>query len=80
MLTLKQDNERLQRQVEHHSAVSSPHHTVDRRSSYRRSPADEASVVTGMGNEISFIFFPPSLQHINNKFIAFFSRLHAGIG
>lgn len=79
MLTLKQDNERLQRQVEHHSAVSSPHHTVDRRSSYRRSPADEASVVTGMGNEISF-FFRPSLQYINNKFIAIFSRLHAGIG
>ena len=26
MHTLKQDNERLQRQKEHHSAVSSPHH------------------------------------------------------
>lgn len=48
MLTLKQDNERLHRQVEHQSAASSPHHTVDRRQSHRRSPADEAPVVTGM--------------------------------
>ncbi|XP_032794996.2 neuron navigator 2 isoform X2 [Daphnia magna] len=45
MLTLKQDNERLHRQVEHQSAASSPHHTVDRRQSHRRSPADEAPVV-----------------------------------
>ncbi|XP_046655856.1 neuron navigator 2-like isoform X5 [Daphnia pulicaria] len=46
MLTLKQDNERLHRQVDQKSAVSSPHHTVDRRGSHRRSPADEASVIT----------------------------------
>jgi hypothetical protein len=54
MLTLKQDNERLHRQVDQKSAVSSPHHTVDRRGSHRRSPADEASVITG----ISKLEFP----------------------
>ena len=58
MLTLKQDNERLQRQVEHQSAVSSPHHTVDRRTQ-RRSPADEASVITGKFHLNLFCF-----QHI----------------
>ena len=44
MLTLKQDNERLQRQVEQQSAVSSQHHTFDRRTQ-RRSPDDETFVI-----------------------------------
>ena len=30
ILTLKQDNERLQRRIDHQSAASSPHHTMDR--------------------------------------------------
>lgn len=55
MLTLKQDNERLHRQVDQKSAVSSPHHTVDRRGSHRRSPADEASVITGR-SKLEFLY------------------------
>ena len=47
MLTLKQDNERLQRQAEHQSATNSPLHTVDRRVSQRRTPTDETLSVSG---------------------------------
>lgn len=50
MLNLKQDNERLQRQVEHQSASSSPHNTVDRRDGQHRSPTQESSVITGNKN------------------------------
>lgn len=46
MLTLKQDNERLQRQAEHQSAKSSPNQTIERRSSHRSS-VEESFVVTG---------------------------------
>lgn len=46
MLTLKQDNERLQRQAEQQSDTSSPNQTVERSASHRSS-VDESFIVTG---------------------------------
>lgn len=46
MLTLKQDNERLQRQAEHQSDTSSPNLTVERCASHRSS-IEESFIVTG---------------------------------
>ena len=48
ILTLKQDNERLQRRIDHQSAASSPHHTME-----RSAPSASGSPSSASGSSLS---------------------------